>query len=119
MITMKNAEEHMKRVFDECNALREAGQKEYAHASENALANFERCAVLAGVSREQALLVYMAKHFDGIAAYIKGHKSQRESVTGRINDMIVYLCLFRAMVEDNVNNDKIAMDADVDWKVEK
>ncbi|HEX6940221.1 MAG TPA: hypothetical protein VF158_12475 [Longimicrobiales bacterium] len=45
------------------------------------------------------MLVYLEKHLDGIHAYVQGHRSQRESVRGRINDAIVYLCLLRGMVE--------------------
>lgn len=91
----------MDAVFEECRGLRAAGQKEYAHREENAFANFERVAERLGLSREAVLLVYAEKHMDGIHAYIKGHRSQRESVTGRINDMIVYLCLLRGMVQEN------------------
>lgn len=90
----------MERVFEECKELRGAGQAEYAHREENAFANFERVGERLGISREQCLLVYMEKHLDGIHSYVQGHKSQRESVTGRINDAIVYLCLLRGMVEE-------------------
>lgn len=90
----------MDRVFEECRALRDAGQKEYARREENALANFERVAERVGVSREKVLMVYLEKHMDGIHAWITGHRSQRESVKGRINDAIVYLTILRGMVED-------------------
>lgn len=90
----------MQKVFAECQALCEAGQKEYAHREENAFANFERVAERNHISREKVLLVYMEKHLDGIHSYVNGHRSQRESVTGRINDMIVYLCLLRGMVSE-------------------
>lgn len=90
----------MDRVFEECRALRDAGQKEYARREENALANFERVAERVGVSREKVLMVYLEKHMDGIHAWINGHRSQRESVKGRINDAIVYLTILRGMVED-------------------
>ena len=36
---------------------------------------------------------------DGISSYIEGHKSQREDVSGRIKDSIVYLLLLWAMVD--------------------
>ncbi len=88
-------------VFSECQALREAGQKEYAHQEDNAFANFERVAERLGITREQVLLVYAEKHFDGIHSYVQGHKSQRENVRGRINDMIVYLCLLRGMIDES------------------
>ena len=45
-------------------------------------------------------MTYMLKHVDGIAAYVKGHKSQREDVTGRITDCIVYLMLLWGMIEE-------------------
>lgn len=92
----------MKRVFEECHALRGCGQKEYA-GGEDAFGNFERLSSELGIPREKILWVYAMKHKDGIASWIRGHKSQRESVTGRINDLIVYLVLLRSMVEDAVH----------------
>jgi hypothetical protein len=91
----------MESVFEECRGLRGAGQKEYAHRDENAFANFERVAERLGITREQCLLVYMEKHLDGIHSYVQGHTSQRESVSGRINDMIVYGIILRGMVDEN------------------
>jgi len=46
-------------------------------------------------------MTYLLKHIDGISAYVKGHKSQREDVTGRITDAIVYLMLLWAMVVED------------------
>ena len=80
---------------------RDAGQKEYAHTESNVFANFERVAEGLNISKEQALMVYLMKHMDGINAWIKGHKSQREDVTGRIKDAIVYLQLLWAMIEED------------------
>lgn len=91
----------MDRVFDECRGIRGAGQAEYAHRDENAFANFERVAERLGMKREAVLMVYAEKHLDGIHSWIQGHKSQRESVKGRINDVIVYLVLLRAMAESS------------------
>ena len=91
----------MERIFKECSFLRDAGQKEYAHDDENAFANFERVGASLGLPREKVLLVYALKHLDGIHAYVKGHKSQREDVRGRINDLIVYMCLLRGMIEED------------------
>lgn len=100
MKTRSEVAKIMDMVFDECRALREAGQKEYARDLENAFANFERVAERTRQSRENVLMVYLEKHLDGIHSWIGGHRSQREAVAGRINDAIVYLCLLRAMVED-------------------
>ncbi len=96
----------MQRVFKECDGLRGAGQKEYA-GGDNALGNFLRIATETGATPEQVLWTYAMKHKDGIAAHIRGHRSQREPVQGRINDLIVYLCLLRGMVE---TREKAVMD---------
>ena len=69
--------------------------------SDNAFANFERVGKNLELSREDVLLVYLLKHIDGICSFVKGHKSQREDVRGRITDAIVYLCLLWGMVEDD------------------
>ena len=88
-------------IMMEVKKTRDEGQKEYAHSIDNVFANFERVAESLDISREKALMTYLLKHIDGIKAYIKGHESQRESVTGRITDAIVYLFLLWAMVEEN------------------
>jgi hypothetical protein len=85
--------------FDKIMELREAGQKEYAHTEDNALNNFDGVAELLGFEPEQVLMVYALKHVYGIAAWSKGLKSQRESVEGRIDDLIVYMFLLHGMIE--------------------
>lgn len=100
-MTKSQVADLMAQMYEEEQSTREAGQAEYAHDTSNALANFERVAASLNLTREQVLWVYLQKHFDGIVAYINGHRSQREDVRGRIKDARVYLALFRAMVEDN------------------
>lgn len=93
-------------VFEnEIMALREAGQAEYAHADSNAFSNFERVSTDLGIDRKMVLWTYVRKHLDGITSFLRGHRSQREDVRGRINDAIVYLLLLRAMIEDEKNNE--------------
>lgn len=75
------------------------GQKEYAMTQDNVFANFERIAEQTGFDREMVLWIYLMKHIDGIASYLKGHKSQREDVRGRLTDAIVYLCILWGMIE--------------------
>lgn len=79
---------------------REAGQKEYAHRDENALENFEREGADLNLPREVVWAILAGKHWRGVRAWIKGHRSQREDVRGRIKDLIVYLVLLWAMVDD-------------------
>ena len=100
MATVSEMAATMQAVFQECQTLRDAGQKEYAHRDANAFANFERVGERLGLDRKQVLLVYFEKHIDGIHSHVKGHTSQREDLRGRIHDAIVYLCLLRGMVDE-------------------
>ncbi len=91
----------MDKVFsEEIMALREAGQKEYAGDGRDAFHNFNEIAIQLGLEPIDVLWVYAYKHVQGILNYIKGHESQREDVRGRINDLIVYLFLLRAMIDE-------------------
>ena len=96
----KKFDELFKDIIEEVKSTRDDGQKEYAHTEDDVFANFERVASSLDISKEKALMVYLMKHIDGINAYIKGHKSQREDVTGRITDCIVYLCLLYGMSQE-------------------
>ena len=88
----------MVQIFNEYQEFREAGQKEYAHKTEDSFANFNRVAERLGIDRKAVLMVYAEKHIDGIHSFIQGHRSQREDVRGRIKDVIVYMCLLYGMV---------------------
>jgi len=90
----------MDRILKEVASMRNAGQAEYAHDDDDVFANFNRISNLLDVDRKKVLMTYMLKHVDGIAAYVKGHESQRENVTGRITDCVVYLMLLWAMIEE-------------------
>ena len=83
----------------EIMALREAGQKEYAHDEGNAFANFVRAGEDLGLDSKHVLWIFAMKHRDGIVAWLRGHHSQREDVRGRINDLIVYLFILRGMID--------------------
>lgn len=100
MKTRKDVALLMESVFEQLRATREAGQKEYAHSEENALRNFEDTGKELDIPRERVLWIFLKKHLDGVLAYIKGHQSQREDVRGRIKDIIVYLILLWAMIDD-------------------
>jgi len=80
---------------------RDAGQKEYAHEQGDVFANFKRVAKSIDSDMKKVLWVYFLKHVDGISAHIKGHKSQREDVRGRITDAMVYLALLWGMVVED------------------
>ena len=97
----------MREIFDDCVKTHHSGQKEYANDKTNVFANFERIADRLDLSKQEVLVVYLLKHIDGIVSHVKGHKSQRENVRGRIKDAIVYLSILWGMedVEDNNPDD--------------
>tara|TARA_R100001082_G_scaffold72093_1_gene41231 strand:- start:5 stop:322 length:318 start_codon:yes stop_codon:yes gene_type:complete len=102
--------EEFKILFDNeimpaIRSMRDAGQKEYAHDADEIFANFNRVSNSLNCDRRKVLMTYFLKHVDGISAYINGHKSQREDVTGRITDCIVYLMLLWGMIIEERNND--------------
>jgi|TARA_Y100000310_G_scaffold298285_1_gene332112 hypothetical protein len=96
----------MNHIWKEIQLTRDEGQKEYAHTDDNVFANFDRVGSLLNIGSECTLMVYLLKHIDGITAHLKGHKSQREDVRGRIKDAIVYLMLLWAMIEEKESNGK-------------
>jgi len=87
------------RILDTVKNMHTKGQKEYAMNKDNVFANFQRIANQTGNAQEMVLWIYLMKHIDGIASYIKGHVSQRENVKGRLTDAIVYLCMLWVMIE--------------------
>jgi hypothetical protein len=87
-------------ILPAITAMRDSGQKEYAQDKDEVFANFIRTGERLDISADKTLMVFMLKHIDGICAYIKGHKSQREHVTGRIADVIVYLMLLWGMIKE-------------------
>lgn len=77
---------------------------EYA-GDHDRLANFRRNALEAELPMETIWRVYTAKHWDAIMQYEKdirqGKTRQRaEGIAGRLDDLIVYAILFKAMVEE-------------------
>ena len=97
-------------VEDVVNQIKELSEKkggEYA-GDVDRLANFRRNAKNLDLNMEDIWSVYAAKHWDAIQQYVKdlrsGKKRERlESISGRAHDLIVYLILFLAMVEERDN----------------
>lgn len=78
---------------------------EYAGDTDR-LANFRRNAVALGLPMETVWAVYSAKHMDAIMQYVKdlntGRQRERlEPISGRVDDLIVYLLLFKAILEEH------------------
>lgn len=77
---------------------------EYA-GDDDRLANFRRNAADLGVPMEVIWRVYAAKHWDAIGQYVRDLTTGKERVrleklSGRVDDLIVYLLLFKAMLDE-------------------
>ena len=79
--------------------------EEYCRGSKDVLENFKRVAHGCGLTPMQAWFVYAHKHFDSIANYVRTGKTvSNETIISRIDDLEVYLNLFRGLVHENELN---------------
>ena len=77
---------------------------EYAGDSDR-LANFRRNGQALDLPMETIWAVYAGKHWDAIQQYVKDlaagkHRERAEPISGRLDDLIVYCILMKAMVEE-------------------
>lgn len=77
---------------------------EYAGDTDR-LANFRRNGDNLGLTMEQVWAVYAGKHWDAVMQYVKDlgqgiNRQRMEPVSGRVDDLIVYLMLFKAMLQE-------------------
>lgn len=91
-------------IFQTIQELAKVKGGEYAHGDDR-LDNFRRNAKNNGVEMETCWSIYAGKHWDAIQTYVRDlqldYKRERsESIKGRALDLMVYLTLFIAMVEE-------------------
>jgi hypothetical protein len=84
---------------------------EYA-GDHDRLANFRRGGERIAIPMETTWWVYANKHWDAITQFVQdlnwGKKRERmESLAGRADDLIVYLILFKAMLEEREDQEKL------------
>lgn len=97
-LTKDDLSSHMEELFGRLARVRSHGQSEYARSDDNAFRNFEWVASILGLTRDQVAAVYMLKHIDGICGWLCGNKNQRDSISGRIEDAIMYLIIIDGMI---------------------
>jgi len=71
----------------------------------DALANFRRNGQDCDLPMETIWRVYAGKHWDAVTQYVKDkqqgvQRTRLESIEGRVDDLIVYLILFKAMLTE-------------------
>lgn len=102
-MTFQEFDQLLEKMYKEENQIRNTKAVEYTQGDR--LDNFKRLAVELGISPKQVLWVYLKKHLDSIASYIKSDKVLSEPIEGRIMDARVYLSLLRGLIEEErVNN---------------
>lgn len=102
--TPKQWEELVNETITSMAKLAATKGREYAGDSDR-LANFRRNALGMDLSMEQVWRVYAGKHWDSIGQYIKDMAKgtlpkSSEPMSGRADDLIVYLLLFKAMLRE-------------------
>jgi hypothetical protein len=98
-MTLKDFDQYFADLcVEEVDLLRRKGQ-EYS-GKEDRHSNFKRLAVQLNMKPEAVLWVYLTKHLDSLASYIRGDYTGIEPIRGRIMDARNYLALLAAMIED-------------------
>ena len=80
---------------------------EYA-GSDDRLANFKRGEARTGAHPMQVLWIYLSKHIDSVETYIKDTakgvtRERSEPIEGRLDDIINYCLLMKALVKETEN----------------
>lgn len=104
MYDHKRWHELIKSQVERINKLAAEKGGEYA-GDVDRLANFRRNAAALGVPMELVWAVYAGKHWDAVQQYVqdlvnKKERTRAEPVSGRVDDLIVYLILFQAILEE-------------------
>jgi hypothetical protein len=82
--------------------------QEYAGSADR-LANFKRGANLTGTTPMQCCLIYMSKHYDSIATFVKNDAAGfdqhlSEPIEGRLDDLINYCILMKGLIQETQNS---------------
>lgn len=97
----------VKQTVDQINKLSTLKGGEYA-GDDDRLANFRRNGERLGLPMETIWAVYAAKHWDAVMQFIQDQntgktRERMEPLEGRLDDIIVYCILFKAMLKERAN----------------
>lgn len=84
-----------------CKGVMETKGTEYSRGEEDVNSNFKRVAADLGMNPQQVLWVYMRKHLDSIAYFVKtGETKSEEPIEGRVGDAVNYLLILASLIEE-------------------
>lgn len=91
--------------YEQIKSLAQKKGGEYS-GDDDRLANFRRNGAALGLPMETVWAVYAGKHWDAIQQFIKDQRNGKERerlepIAGRVDDLLVYLLLFKAMLEES------------------
>lgn len=94
-------------TIEEIKKLAELKGGEYAGDTDR-LANFRRNGDRLGLLMETVWAVYAGKHIDAVFQYVQDlqtgkTRTRLEGIEGRVDDIIVYMLLFKAMIQERKN----------------
>lgn len=77
---------------------------EYAPGHDR-LSNFKTGAALTGTTPMQTCLIYLSKHYDSVATFVRDdasgqHRVRSESIEGRLDDLMNYCILMKGLVTE-------------------
>ena len=89
----------VKSTIDKILELNKTKGEEYAGKSD-VCKNFKRQADMLNIEPQLVWAVYANKHWDAIMSHVKNGKIFSEPIEERINDLILYLLLYKALIKD-------------------
>lgn len=97
-MNQKEFEQYFSQFTGQASHLLVGKGQEYAGADDR-LANFKRGAKLAGIAPLTVLFVYLSKHYDALASYVRDpEKLVSEPIEGRLHDLVNYCILAGALI---------------------
>jgi hypothetical protein len=103
-MTTEKFDEVINYRLNECKRILIEKAKEYAKGDEDRLHNFNKAAEITGESREKCLFGFALKHLVSVMDIVKevneGKIPKRELTSEKIGDLINYLLLLEASIED-------------------
>lgn len=99
-MTFEELWEQMRATNVEALHLSETKGREYAAGDNDPLAHFVTAAKNLGLEPEQVWAVFAGKHWSAILTYVREGALASEPIEGRIDDLMVYLHILKAMHHD-------------------
>lgn len=101
-LTAYMGDDFFARKFVECMDLIKKKNADYSQGEQKGdrIAAFRRIARDVNITMEQAWAVFCQKHWGAVMRYVKEGSVESEPIEGRITDVINYMVLLSAIIED-------------------